>query len=275
MSAALGSAADKMVNAIERVRDCVVTLHVGQRFRGALGSGFFISPDGHLLTNAHVVGNAPTLAITLPNGTQCQGAVVDRDKALDLALVKADVSNVPVVRVADTTRLKAGMTVFTVGSPAGLADTVTDGIISGFRGPAQGRELIQTNAALNPGSSGGPLALEDGDIIGVNTMIVDQTEGIGFAVPIEQAFPMLQRQGVAFSSVWDNAAVSKPPDLSAAPARPPGGMAPMVPQEHSTLVWALVWLLVLLCLIGGGLTLAAVILRRRARRTHDVDITFH
>lgn len=160
------------------------------------GSGSIITSDGLILTNAHVVGNASTVVVTLSDGQQLQGQVVGYgDNRLDLAAVQLmDVpSNLPVLPVAPPNSVRVGQKAFAIGSPFGLQGTLTVGIVSRID-PERG--LIQTDAAINPGNSGGPLLNSDGEIIGVNTSIFTTGRtggniGIGFAIPVEQIQPFV------------------------------------------------------------------------------------
>ncbi|MEA3401421.1 MAG: trypsin-like peptidase domain-containing protein [Armatimonadota bacterium] len=156
----------------------------------SLGSGCLISAEGHVITNSHVVANATEITVTLADDRELPGEVVGVDPATDLAVVKVDATDLPYLRWGDSSQLQVGQWVVAVGSPFGLAHTVTAGIIS-----ATGRtdigivgyeDLIQTDAAINPGNSGGPLVNLRGELVGINTAIASQSggsEGVGFAVP--------------------------------------------------------------------------------------------
>ena len=152
----------------------------------SLGSGFIVSADGYILTNAHVVENAEEINVKLTDKREFRAKVIGTDKRTDVALIKIDASSLPTVRLGDPTKLRVGEWVLAIGSPFGFDNTVTAGIVS-----AKGRSLpsenivpfIQTDVAVNPGNSGGPLLL-DNKVIGINTQkLVDmQVEGIGFAL---------------------------------------------------------------------------------------------
>ena len=158
-----------------------------------LGSGFFISADGYLLTNAHVVGEAKKVKVKLTDRREFEGKVVGLDKATDVALVKVDATGLPFVALGNPKDLKVGEWVVAIGSPYGFENTVTAGIVS-----AKGRSLpddtyvpfIQTDAAVNPGNSGGPLFNLRGEAIGINSQIYSRSggyQGLSFAVPIDLA----------------------------------------------------------------------------------------
>lgn len=155
------------------------------------GSGVIVRADGYILTNNHVVKNASEIKVTLNDKKTFRGKVVGRDSFTDLALVKIDAEDLPVVRFGSSKALRPGDWAIAIGSPLGLDHTVTLGIVS-----ALGRsladlnnniELIQTDAAINPGNSGGPLLNIHGEVIGINTAIRSDAQNIGFAIPIDSA----------------------------------------------------------------------------------------
>lgn len=157
----------------------------------SLGSGFIISSDGYILTNNHVVAKAEKIKVKLRNGEEYDAEVVGKDPYTDLALIKITTnSSLPTVTFGDSDKLRVGDWVFAIGNPFGLESTVTMGIVS-----AKGRvigsgpydDFIQTDASINPGNSGGPLFNLQGEVVGINTAIVAQAQGIGFAVPINIA----------------------------------------------------------------------------------------
>ncbi len=159
----------------------------------SLGSGFVISDDGYVLTNYHVVDSADEVVVRLSDRREFLARVIGADKRSDIALIKIDASNLPVVRIGSSTDLKVGEWVLAIGSPFGFDHSVTAGIVS-----AKGRSLpsenyvpfIQTDVAINPGNSGGPLFDLDGKVVGVNSQIYSRTGGfmgLSFAIPIEVA----------------------------------------------------------------------------------------
>jgi serine protease Do len=160
--------------------------------RGA-GSGFIVTPDGYILTNAHVVAEADEVTVRLFDRREFQAKVVGTDRRTDVALIKIDAKNLPVVRIGDEARLRPGDWVLAIGSPFGLENSVTAGIVSATS-RAVGNEtdvpFIQTDVAVNPGNSGGPLFNLKGEVVGINSMIFSRTGGymgISFAIPIEVA----------------------------------------------------------------------------------------
>jgi serine protease Do len=159
----------------------------------SLGSGFIISADGYVLTNAHVVDAADEITVSLTDKREFKARVIGADKRTDLALIKIDATGLPAVRMGDPNRLKVGEWVVAIGSPFGFASTVTAGIVS-----AKGRSLpqenfvpfIQTDVAINPGNSGGPLFNMRGEVVGINSQIYSRTGGfmgLSFAIPIDVA----------------------------------------------------------------------------------------
>ena len=166
---------------------------------GGIGSGVIVSPDGHIITNNHVVDGANELTVTLPDKREFKGKIVGTDPKTDLAVVKIDAPNLPYVRWGDSSKLQVGEYVLAVGNPFGLNSTVTLGIVSalgrGHMGITQYEDFIQTDAAINPGNSGGALINTAGELVGINTAIVSQTggyQGVGFAVPANMAKPVFE-----------------------------------------------------------------------------------
>jgi len=164
------------------------------------GSGFILTKEGLILTNNHVIGNAQRLEVMLSDKHKYKARVLAVDKNHDLALIKIDAPSLTPVTLSDSRNLMVGQRVYAIGNPFGLNGTMTRGIISAIRsirGP-QGNPIedaIQTDAAVNPGNSGGPLLNSHGEVIGITTMIAsngaDQSSGIGFAIPINTARAML------------------------------------------------------------------------------------
>lgn len=165
-----------------------------ERIEQGTGSGFILSRDGQVMTNAHVVEGAKTVSVTLNDGRTFQGEVVGTDPVTDVAVVKIDGDNLPTAPLGATDNLAAGQWAIAIGNPLGLDNTVTAGIISALGrtssqvGISDKRvQFIQTDAAINPGNSGGPLLNAQGEVIGMNTAIRAGAQGLGFAIPIETA----------------------------------------------------------------------------------------
>ncbi|TSE34179.1 DegQ family serine endoprotease [uncultured Azonexus sp.] len=161
-----------------------------QRQRG-VGSGFIYSADGFILTNAHVVDGAEEVIVTLPDKREFKARVVGFDRRTDVAVVKIDATGLKPVRIGDVERLKVGEWVMAIGSPFGLDNTVTAGIVSAKqRDTGDFLPFIQTDVAINPGNSGGPLINMRGEVVGINSQIYSRSGGfmgISFAIPIDEA----------------------------------------------------------------------------------------
>ncbi len=161
--------------------------------RQGIGSGFIVSPDGYILTNAHVVDDAKSVQVKLTDRREFTAKVVGTDPKSDIALIKIDAANLPVVRIGHSAELKVGQWVVAVGSPFGFENSVTAGIVSATSRSLGGDSyvpFIQTDVAVNPGNSGGPLFDLDGEVIGINAQIYSQTGGymgLSFAIPIDAA----------------------------------------------------------------------------------------
>jgi len=175
--------------------------NIPERKQQGIGSGFLISEDGYILTNNHVIEGADEIKVKLSNGKEFTGKIIGRDPKTDLALVKIDATKLHPLKLGRSKDLKVGEWVMAVGSPFGLEQTVTAGIVS-----AKGRvigsgpydDFIQTDASINPGNSGGPLINMEGEVVGINTAIIASGQGIGFAIPIDVAkeiTPQLREKG--------------------------------------------------------------------------------
>ncbi len=158
------------------------------------GSGFLVTNDGYLITNAHVVGDASTVKIRFQQGFTLDGIVTKVNRDFDVALIKTPGSDLPALSIGDDTGLQLGEEIFAIGTPLDekLGQTVTRGIMSGRR-EFEGRSFIQTDVSINPGNSGGPLIDETGKVVGIATLKVQESgvQGIGFGVPISKALEML------------------------------------------------------------------------------------
>ena len=161
-----------------------------ERPRG-VGSGFVLSADGFIMTNAHVVDGADQVMVTLPDKREFKARIVGADKRTDVAVVKIDATGLPAVKIGDVNRLKVGEWVMAIGSPFGLENSVTAGIVSAKqRDTGDYLPFIQTDVAINPGNSGGPLINMRGEVVGINSQIYSRSGGfmgISFAIPVDEA----------------------------------------------------------------------------------------
>ncbi len=195
----LDSYSRAVVSVVEHVGPAVVSIAAGTRRPGAAagvvgaGSGVIFTPDGYVLTNSHVVHEATDLAVTLTDGSTLGATLVGSDAATDLAVIRADGSGLPIARFGASASLRAGLLVVAIGNPFGFQSTVSAGVISAIGRSlrsATGRlieNVIQTDVALNPGNSGGPLVDTRTRVIGINTAIIRMAQGISFAIPIDTA----------------------------------------------------------------------------------------
>lgn len=163
----------------------------GEDRPSGVGSGFILSSDGYIMTNAHVIEGASDVIVTLPDQREFKAKVVGADKRTDVAVVKIDAKGLPAVKIGDVSRLKVGEWVMAIGSPFGLESTVTAGIVSAKqRDTGDYLPFIQTDVAINPGNSGGPLINMRGEVVGINSQIYSRSGGfmgISFAIPMDEA----------------------------------------------------------------------------------------
>ena len=195
---------DSLASVFERVSPAVVSIQAmkinkakpQRRFETIVGSGVIIDKDGQILTNAHVVDGAASLTVTLDSGNKTAARILGMDPVLDVALLRVDSgAALPAARLGDSAAVKVGDEVVAIGNPIGLDQTMTRGIVSGLNRLLPGvsdEPMIQTDAPINPGNSGGPLVDRCGVVVGINTLISEDAQSIGFAVPINAAKSILR-----------------------------------------------------------------------------------
>lgn len=159
-----------------------------------LGSGFIFDEAGYILTNHHVIGDAQRILVTLANGQSSEGRIIGALRSSDIGVIKIEAKGLTVAELGDSDKLRVGQRVFAIGNPFGLqgGPTVTSGVISAVNRTIQSEEgvfhnLVQTDAAINPGNSGGPLIDTEGKVVAICTAIIPYAQGIGFAIPINEA----------------------------------------------------------------------------------------
>ncbi|HMA54810.1 MAG TPA: trypsin-like peptidase domain-containing protein [Acidobacteriota bacterium] len=188
-----------VVGVVERMGPAVVSISIGAADRAeefepmGAGSGFVIAPDGYVLTNSHVVLDAPRIDVTFMNGDRRKASLIGLDESTDLAVVCVNASGLPFASLGDSAGLRVGQLVIAAGNPYGFQSTVSTGVVSALGRSLRTRQgrlienIIQHTAPLNPGNSGGPLLDSRGRVIGINTAIIAMAQGIGFAIPAATA----------------------------------------------------------------------------------------
>jgi S1-C subfamily serine protease len=187
-----------VIGVVHAIGPSVVSIAVRKNVQGKLepigsGSGFVIAPDGYILTNSHVVGDADRIDVTFTEGETLEAVLIGQDAATDMALVRVTSSGLPYAALMDPPELQVGQLVIAMGNPFGFQSTVSTGVVSALGRALRAQNgrlianIIQHTAPLNPGNSGGPLLNSHGKVIGINTAIIAAAQGIGFAVPASTA----------------------------------------------------------------------------------------
>jgi S1-C subfamily serine protease len=194
----LDAYSNAVINVVEKVGPTVVS--IGTKVRSqrnqpgeGAGSGVIIAPDGFVLTNNHVIESANTIEVGLTDGSRFPARLVGADPATDLALIRMDANGLTAAALGDSDRLRAGQLVIAIGNPLGFHNTVSTGVVSALGRALRGssgrliENVIQTDVALNPGNSGGPLVDSRGHVIGINSAMIYMAQGIGLAIPVNTA----------------------------------------------------------------------------------------
>jgi S1-C subfamily serine protease len=193
-----------IIDAVEKTKNAVVKINVFKTIKGKLrpagsGSGFIFSSDGLVFTNSHVVHGAEKIMVSLLNENEIEGVIIGEDPDTDLAILKIYTEGYSVARLGDASQLQIGQFVIAIGNPYGYQHTVTTGVVSALGRTLQTQSgklvdnVIQSDAALNPGNSGGPMITTDGDVIGVNTAMIQGAQGLSFSVGINTAKEIAQQ----------------------------------------------------------------------------------
>jgi S1-C subfamily serine protease len=188
-----------VVGVVDKVGPSVVSVNIKQTGtpwpaeNGGSGSGFIFTPDGFVLTNHHVVERAKDIEVIFQDGGQCKAVIMGTDPETDLAVLKVPSSGLPAARLGDSSKLKVGQLIVAIGNPFGFQSTVSAGVVSALGRSLRSRagrlidNVIQTDVAINPGNSGGPLVVSSGEVVGINTAMIQPAQGISFAIPVNTA----------------------------------------------------------------------------------------
>jgi S1-C subfamily serine protease len=182
-----------VIGAVDIVGPAVVGIEVGRRRaqpdgQQAAGSGFLFTPDGLIITNSHVIERAESVSVSLPDGRTCEADIIGNDPATDLAVLRISGGPFPWISLGDSSSVRVGQVAIALGNPFGFQHSVTSGVVSALGRSLRSKtgrlidDVIQTDAALNPGNSGGPLVVTTGHVVGVNTAIIMGGQGLSFAI---------------------------------------------------------------------------------------------
>ncbi len=224
-----------MQQAIDRVRESVL----GVQTDGRVGAGVVVDAISHAVTCAHVVADAGEATVTLADGSKVKAKVVATDEQRDLALLELERQGLPAAQFADSSTLEQGAAIAAIGSPLGLEGSVTSGVVSAVNREVGGRKYLQVDAALNRGSSGGPIIDEKGRVVGLATKMVESAQNVGFAIPAEEVMDFLRDNNViAMQALGRPRQSEAPPQPKASSA--PGPVAPAQTPAGLSLLWVIV-----------------------------------
>lgn len=259
----LGSVqADELTAVVAAVDPAIVTIHSGA-VKQSLGTGFLVNPDGIVVTNKHVVGREKTVTVDLLEKHQFTGDVFYTDPKYDLALVRLPVHNLPVLAIGDLSQVKKGEAVVAIGNALGQPHAVTRGIISSLDAEVQGVHYLQTDAALNPGNSGGPLLDDQGRVIGVCTAIVKNAQSVGLAIPVTAVLEMLEDQHVSVVTDLKTTDIALKPTTASTPAKRGRARVRELPPMVTYMLFGLL-------VVGIALTVTLMLRGRNRRRRRQL-----
>lgn len=212
------------------------------------GAGFVVSPQGHVLTNKHVVGEATEVTVKLSNGDSLPAKVVKTAEKRDLCVLQVDKPGLPTVQFGSSAKVKQGDEVAALGAPLGLENSLTKGVVSNAQREIEGQQYLQIDAALNQGNSGGPIINEDGHVVGIATQAAKEAQNLGFAIPSDDVMRFLREADIPFSAALGHLpeGLDAAPAAGAAPAgdtpEAPGSMPPVTPPEPVSPLAQISWL---------------------------------
>ncbi|MCE5237049.1 S1C family serine protease [bacterium] len=217
--------------AADKIRDAVVTVMLEKR----MGTGFIVNGEGYVLTNKHVLDKATKATVKLANGDELPAELVKASETRDLVVLRVDRPHLPNVIFASSAKLKQGTEVAAIGAPFGLSDTLTKGIVSSASRDIDGQKFVQIDAALNQGNSGGPIINDQGQVVGVATLVAKKAENMGFAIPSDDAMAFLDEAKLTYSTLDAPAAAEAPAEGATPPpaAAVPEAGAPGAPPAAS------------------------------------------
>lgn len=268
-SAVLYANADYFPAIVELSRPAVVTLYT----KGGSGSGFFIGPDGYLLTNKHVVGQSKQVQVMLSDKAEMTGEVIAVGEE-DVALVRVDKRNLPTLRLGSVSGVRVGEIVLIIGSPLGLTDSTTKGTVSHMERKIENETFIQIDGWINPGNSGGPVINMKGEVVGIVTKTTKEANGIGFALPIEVAYKLLLDNRVPVeTSLSSQGLALKPKEPEETKNSQKSTRNENYPNSEQGNNFVITFVTAMICGIGGWFSCRRY-LRWEIQREKEIEIIF-